>query len=269
MILKGPKWLAMGSKWAHFTCLCTPNGLGSFLEKHILDPLCVPKQPIFKAFGDFRRAKTGHHELKTRQKHLFWHSMWSRIIFEKILFFFCTCWTLLTHFGEGPKLLNMGSKWAHFTCLCTPNSPKVSLEKHIFDPFLNDFLSRNSPFSRHFVILKGPKWLAMGSKWAHFTCLCTPNGLGSFLEKHILDPFCVPKQPIFKAFGDFRRAKTGHHELKTRQKHLFWHSMWSRIIFEKIPFFCTRWTLLTHFGTHLFGLPLAPCRSPPSLGMGV
>ena len=28
----------------------------------------------------------GHHELKTRQKHLFWHSMWSRIIFEKVIF---------------------------------------------------------------------------------------------------------------------------------------------------------------------------------------
>ena len=35
MSLEGPKWLAMGSKWAHFTCLGTPNGLGSFLEKDI------------------------------------------------------------------------------------------------------------------------------------------------------------------------------------------------------------------------------------------
>ena len=69
------------------------------------------------------------------------------------------------------------------------NSPKVSLEKHIFDPFLTDFWSQNNPFSRHFVTLEGPKWLAMGSKRAHFTCLCTPNGLGSFLEKHIFDPF--------------------------------------------------------------------------------
>ena len=46
----------------------------------------------------------------------------------------------------------------------------------------------------------------------------------------------------------------GHHKLKMRQKHLFWHSMWSTIIFEKsLFFFCTRWTLLTHFATHLFG----------------
>ena len=86
MTLEGPKWLAMGSKRVHFTCLCTPNGLGSFLEKHIFDPFFVPKQPIFKAFWDFRRAKTGHHELKPRRKHLFWHSMQSRIIFEKSLF---------------------------------------------------------------------------------------------------------------------------------------------------------------------------------------
>ena len=33
----------------------------------------------------------------------------------------------------------------------------------------------------------------------------------------IFDPFLVAKQPIFEAFWDFRRAKTGHHGLKTRQ----------------------------------------------------
>ena len=36
------------------------------------------------------------------------------------------------------------------------------------------------------------------------------------------DPFLLPKQPIFKAFWDFRRAKMGHQELKMCQKHLFW-----------------------------------------------
>ena len=94
-------------------------------------------------------------------------------------------------------MLHMGSEWAHSTCLCTPNSPTVSLEKHIFDRFLTDFWSQNSPFSRHFVTLEWPKWLAMGSKKAHFTCLCTPNGLGSFLEKHIFDPFLTHCWPIF------------------------------------------------------------------------
>ena len=103
---------------------------------------------------------------------------------------------------EGPKLLNMGSKWAHFTCLCTPNTPKRSLKKHILDPFLTNLWSQNDPFSKHFVTLEWPKWLAMGSKWTHFTCLGTPNGVGSFLEKHIFhpffNPFLVAKQPLFQ-----------------------------------------------------------------------
>ena len=59
-------------------------------------------------------------------------------------------------------------------------------------------------------------------KWSRITC-----------GKTLFYPFFVPKQPNFKAFWDFKRAKTGHHKLKTRQKHLFWHSMWSTIIFEK------------------------------------
>ena len=70
------------------------------------------------------------------------------------------------------------------------------------------------------------QWLGMGSKWAHFTCLGTPNGLGSFLEIHIFDPFfthfgLAPKQPIFKAFWDFRRAKAGHHELELAKNNCF------------------------------------------------
>ena len=81
----------------------------------------------------------------------------------------------------------------------------------------------------------------MGAKRAHFTCLCIQNGQGSCLEKPhfwpIFDPFFVPKQPIFKAFRYARRATTGRNELKTRQKHLFRHSMWSTIIFEKSHFF--------------------------------
>ena len=60
----------------------------------------------------------------------------------------------------------------------------------------------------------------------------------------------------------------GHHKLKTRQQHLFWHSMWSRIIVEK-NFICTQWTLLTHLGTHLFGLPRAACHNSVGLGTGV
>ena len=76
--------------------------------------------------------------------------------------------------------------------------PKWSfLEKHIFDPFLTHFWSQNNPFSRHFVTLEGPKWLAMGSKRAHFTCLGTSYGLGSFVQKLFFDPFLTPFLPIF------------------------------------------------------------------------
>ena len=57
----------------------------------------------------------------------------------------------------------------------------------------------------------------------------------------------------------------GHHELKMCQKHLFWHSMWSKTIFEKSHFFLH--PVLTHFGTHLFGLPPTACRS--LVGTGV
>ena len=40
----------------------------------------------------------------------------------------------------------------------------------------------------------------------------------------IFDPFFFPNQH-FKAFWDLRRAKLGHHEVKTRQTQLFWRSM--------------------------------------------
>ena len=53
--------------------------------------------------------------------------------------------------------------------------------------------------------LEGPKWLAMGSKGAHFTCLGTPNGRGSFLEKHFFDPFLThflsQNSPFPRHFG--------------------------------------------------------------------
>ena len=76
-----------------------------------------------------------------------------------------------------------GPKRAHFTCLGTPNGVGSFLHKHIFDPFLSHFWSQNNPCSRHCVTLEIPKWLAIGSKWAHFPCLGTPNGLESILQK--------------------------------------------------------------------------------------
>ena len=48
-----PKWSRMRFGKIHFS------------------PIFGPKQPIFKAFWDFRRTKMGHHKLKTVPKHLF------------------------------------------------------------------------------------------------------------------------------------------------------------------------------------------------------
>ena len=90
------------------------------------------------------------------------------------------------------------------------------------------------------MTLEGPKWLAMGSKRAHFICLGTPKGLGSFLEKRTFDPFLthffVPKQPILKAFCDFGGAKMACNGLKRGSFHLFRHPKCSRIIFGKPHF---------------------------------
>ena len=63
----------------------------------------------------------------------------------------------------------------------------------------------NGPTKGSFHLFVHPKWSRIIFGETHFS--------------PIFDPFVVPKQPIFKAMWDFRRAKTGHHELKTRQKH--------------------------------------------------
>ena len=99
---------------------------------------------------------------------------------------------------------------------------------------------------RSFHLFVHPKW-----SWIIF-------GETKFLP--IFDPFFLPKRTLFKAFWNFRRAKTGYHEVKT------WHSMWSGIIFEKSHFFGARWILLTHFGTHLFGLLVVSSCMPLGLG---
>ena len=163
--------------------------------------------------------------------HLFVHPKWCRIIFGITLFWPIFDLSLVPKYPifkafcdfGGAKMacngLKVGSKWAHFPCLGTPNGPGSFLENHIFEPFGTHFWSQNCPFSRHFGIFGGPKRATTGSKCAKNTCFGIPCGPGSFLKK------------VFS--------------------------------------FCTRWTLLTHFGTHLFGLPLAACRSPLGLGTGV
>ena len=63
-----------------------------------------------------------------------------------------------------------GLKMDSFHLFRHPKWCRIIFGKHIFDLFLMHFLSQNNnPFSTHFVTLEGPKWLAKGSKWAHFT----------------------------------------------------------------------------------------------------
>ena len=87
------------------------------------------------------------------------------------------------------------------------------------------------------MTLEWPKWLAMESKRAHCTFFCTPNGRGSFLEKHIFDPFLthflVAKEPIFKAFCDLGGGGGGKmacNGLKMGSFHLFRHPKCSRMV---------------------------------------
>ena len=126
-----------------------------------------------------------------------------------------------------------GLKKGPFHLFRHPTRSRINFGKTHFKSFLTIFSSQNNPLSMHFVSLEGPKWLAMGSKRAHFTCLGTLDGLGLFLENTFLTIFFFAKQPIFKKVWDCRRAKTPHYELETCQKHLFRHSMWSTIILER------------------------------------
>ena len=75
------------------------------------------------------------------------------------------------------KIAQHALKMDSFHLFVHPKWSKGIFGKPHFDPFLTDFSSQNSPFSRHFVTLAWPKWLAMGSKRALFTCLGTPNGV--------------------------------------------------------------------------------------------
>ena len=54
---------------------------------------------------------------------------------------------------------------------------------------------------------KGLNSITTGSKWAQNTCLRTPNGPGSLLEKHIFDPFftrfCSQNGPFSRHIGIF------------------------------------------------------------------
>ena len=84
---------------------------------------------------------------------------------------------------HGPKRVTTASKWAKDTCLSIPNGPGSLLKKRGFHPFLTHFWFQNGPFSRHFGIFRGPKRATTCSKQPKNTCLSTPSGLGTTLEK--------------------------------------------------------------------------------------
>ena len=86
-----------------------------------------------------------------------------------------------------------GLKKGSFHLVRHPKQSRIIFGRHIFDLFWTHFWLQNNAFSRRFVTLEGPKWLAVGSKSAHFTWLGTPNSLGSFLEDTFLSYF----GPIF------------------------------------------------------------------------
>ena len=63
--------------------------------------------------------------------------------------------------------------------------------------------SLQGPPPRLFWTSEGPKCpQKMGSKWAHFTSWCTPNGLGKCFEKCIFDPFLVRKSYYHVFLGE-------------------------------------------------------------------
>ena len=107
--------------------------------------------------------------------------------------------------------IKTGSQQAKRTCLRIPYGPGSLVETHVFDSFLTHFWSQDSPFSRHFGSLHGPKRVTTGSKWAKTTCLSIPNGPGSLLEKCVFDPFWThcwsQKGPFSRHFGIFRGPK--------------------------------------------------------------
>ena len=147
--------------------------------------------------------------------------------------------------------------------------PKWSQDDFWKNTFLTHFWSQNNPFSTHFVTLGWPKWLAIGSQWAHFTCLGTANGVGSFFffwKNTFLTHFLSQNNPFSRHFGILGGPKRATMISKRAKNTCFGIPCGPGSFLKKIKFFCTRWT---HFGIHLFGLPLAACRIPLGLGMRV
>ena len=120
-ILRGPKCITTGSKWAKNTCLIIQNGLGSLLEKRVFDPFLThfwsqngSFSRHFRIFHGPKPVTTGSKRAKNTclsiQNGL--GSLLEKRVFDPFLTLF---WSqngpFLRHFGifHGPKRATMGS----------------------------------------------------------------------------------------------------------------------------------------------------------------
>ena len=99
----------------------------------------------------------------------------------------------------------------------------IIVGKTHFEPSFYSFFVTKRPISRSLATLERPKLLKKGSKWAHFTLLCTPSGPQSLLEKHDFDPFLTAfglktAHVGIRGFRDFPLANSQHHGIKTAEK---------------------------------------------------
>ena len=117
------------------------------------------------------------------------------------------------------------------------------MKKHIFNPLL----VAKQPIFKAFCDFGGAKMACNGSKWAHFTCSGTPNGLGSFLKKYIFDPvwthFLSQNSPFSRHFGISRRPKRATTSSKRAKNTCLGIPCGPGSFFTKSIFFCTRWTM--------------------------
>ena len=81
-----------------------------------------------------------------------------------------------------------GLKEGSLHLLVHPKWSRIIFGKVDFWPIFDLFLVAKQSVFKASCDFLGPKWLAMGSKWAHSTFFGTQIGLGYFLEKHIFDP---------------------------------------------------------------------------------
>ena len=141
------KWLnsvKTGSKRAKNTCLCIPNGPGSFLEKRVFDPFLThfwsQNGPFSRHFGIFHAPKpvaTGAKWATTTCLSII--DGRGSFLEKRVFHPFLTHWwsrngPFSRHFGifHGPKRATTGSKRPKNTCLSIPSGLGTTLEKIFF-----------------------------------------------------------------------------------------------------------------------------------------